>query len=280
MNPTVSFVVPCYKLAHLLPECLQSILDQTYADLEVLVMDDCSPDNTQEVTQSFSDPRIRYIRNQKNLGHLRNYNEGIAMARGHYVWLISADDRLRRRYIVERYVALMENNPSVGYVFCSGVGLEGDTETGVLPYATHGDTDKIFRDRAFFVRLLESNSVLAASGMVRRECYERLGLFPLDLPYAGDWYLWLLFGLHYDVGYLAEPMVSYRQHSLSMTNTLNEKDPRICTNDDLNVLWRIKRKAEDAKYTDLAQCVDGFIVDRARTFLTSDRGTGHGRWFT
>jgi hypothetical protein len=67
---------------------------------------------------------------------------------------------------------------------------------------------------------------------------------------------------------------------LSMTNTLNEKDPRICTNDDLNVLWRIKRKAEDAKYTDLAQCVDGFIVDRARTFLTSDRGTGHGRWFT
>src|SRR4051794_25603457 len=52
-NPLVSFVVPCYKLAHLLPECIQSILSQSYTDFEVLVMDDCSPDNTSEVAKSF-----------------------------------------------------------------------------------------------------------------------------------------------------------------------------------------------------------------------------------
>ena len=62
-NPTVSFVVPCYKLAHLLPECINSILGQTYSDLEVLIMDDCSPDNTAEVARSFNDLRVKHIRN-------------------------------------------------------------------------------------------------------------------------------------------------------------------------------------------------------------------------
>jgi glycosyltransferase involved in cell wall biosynthesis len=74
MTPIVSFVVPCYKLAHLLRECVESILSQTYGDFEVLIMDDCSPDNTPEVAQSFQHPRVKYVRNDPNLGHLRNYN--------------------------------------------------------------------------------------------------------------------------------------------------------------------------------------------------------------
>src|ERR1051325_8426833 len=123
MSPTVSFVVPCYKLAHLLKECIQSILAQTYENFEILIMDDCSPDDTESVAQSFADPRIRYIRNETNLKHLRNYNKGIELSRGRYVWLISADDCLRRPYILERYVNLLEKQPNVGYVFCPAVGL-------------------------------------------------------------------------------------------------------------------------------------------------------------
>src|SRR4051794_32850375 len=95
MQPKVSFVVPCYKLAHYLNECVNSILMQTYENFEVLIMDDCSPDNTPEVARSFEDPRVTYIRNEPNLGHLRNYNKGITLAQGEYIWLISADDYLR-----------------------------------------------------------------------------------------------------------------------------------------------------------------------------------------
>ena len=103
-TPTVTFVVPCYKLAHLLPECINSILSQSFRDLEILIMDDCSPDNTADTARSFQDSRVRYIRNDQNLGHLRNYNNGIALARGKYIWLISADDYLRRPYVLENYV--------------------------------------------------------------------------------------------------------------------------------------------------------------------------------
>jgi glycosyltransferase involved in cell wall biosynthesis len=95
MSPTVSFVVPCYKLAHLLSDCVDSILGQTYREFEVLIMDDCSPDNTPEVARSFQDARVKYIRNPTNLGHLHNYNKGIGLSQGKYVWLISADDYLR-----------------------------------------------------------------------------------------------------------------------------------------------------------------------------------------
>src|SRR5438477_10603599 len=112
-NPTVTFVVPCYKLAHLLPDCLRSILSQSFGDFEILVMDDCSPDHTGEVARSFKDSRVRHVRNDPNLGHLHNYNKGIALARGAYIWLISADDCLRRPYVLERYVQQMDRHPSV-----------------------------------------------------------------------------------------------------------------------------------------------------------------------
>src|SRR6267378_796708 len=119
-HPKVSFVVPCYRLAHLLPECINSILSQTFVDFEILIMDDCSPDDTPKVAQSFQDPRVRHVRNEPNLGHLRNYNKGIDLALGKYVWLISADDYLRRPYVLRRYIDLLDRHPHVGYAFCSG----------------------------------------------------------------------------------------------------------------------------------------------------------------
>jgi glycosyltransferase involved in cell wall biosynthesis len=276
----VSFVVPCYRLGHLLAECIESILSQTFSDFEILIMDDCSTDGTPEVAKSFGDPRVTYIRNDRNLGHLRNYNKGISVAQGEYIWLISADDKLRRPYLLEKFVAFMESNPSAGFVFCPGIGLENGKETETLRYAYHGDRDRLFQSPEFFLKLLNSNSVLAASGMVRRKLYDKLGMFPLNMPFAGDWYLWLLFALNYDVGYLGEPLVLYRQHEQSMTNILNDNEPRTCTRDDLLVLWQIKRRAEEAGRQDLVARVDYHLVDRSTLFLTSQRAGDARPWFT
>src|SRR5262245_60086033 len=129
--PRVSFVVPCYRFGHLLADCVGSILSQSFPDLEVLIMDDCSPDETPEVASRLStDPRVRHIRNDKNIGHLRNYNRGLSIARGEYLWLISADDRLRRPYVVERFVRLLDAHPDVGYVFCPVLRFTDEREIG------------------------------------------------------------------------------------------------------------------------------------------------------
>jgi glycosyltransferase involved in cell wall biosynthesis len=244
-DPRVSFVVPCYRLAHLLGECIQSILAQSYEDFEVLVMDDNSPDNTEEVALSFNDPRIKYVRNDPNLGHLRNYNKGIGLSRGAYVWLISADDCLASPYVLERYMTALEANPRAGYAFCPALGRQGDKRTGILQYTYHEAKNAIFDGRKFLTdSLLKENGIAAASGLVRKECYEQISLFPLDMPYGGDWYLWAVFALHYDVAYFAEPMVEYRVHDLAMCATLSQESIRKCIDDDLVLHRRIGAEAE------------------------------------
>lgn len=249
-HPTVSFVVPCYRLAHLLPECITSILSQSYGDFEILIMDDCSPDSTAEVARSFQDSRIKYIRNDTNLGHLRNYNKGIGLARGKYVWLISADDYLFKNYVLKKYVDLLEQHPNVGYTFCpavsSGSGSDNKFKNWVsYGQSVYGKNDRLFKGHAFLKKLVRGNTIVAASGFVRRECYERICLFPLDMPWAGDWYLWCIFALHFDVGYFAEPMVCYREHELSMTNKLREEEKvEACEEEEAVIRWAIKRNAD------------------------------------
>jgi glycosyltransferase involved in cell wall biosynthesis len=274
-TPKVTFLVPCYRLAHFLAGCVTSILAQTYRDFEVLVLDDCSPDDTEEVVKSLVDVRVKHVRNEQNLGHLRNYNKGLGLAKGEYVWLISADDRLRKPYILERYMEVMETRPGIGFAFCPGIGLMGQQETAVVAWSSLGQQDSVLNGRAFLRRLLRANCVLAPSGLVRRECYERVGVFPLDLPFAGDWYLWCAFSLYYDVAYFAEPMVNYREHSESMTESLIGEDVRLLARDDIAVRWRIKRKLERAGYTGLTQYCGSTIVEDYIQLLTSKtwRGT-------
>lgn len=267
-TPTISFVIPCYKLAHFLAECVESIRRQTYSDLEILIMDDCSPDSTTEVARSFADARVRYVRNEQNLGALRNYNKGIELSRGKYVWLISADDYLRVPYILERYVRLLEHHPSIGYAFCPGVGVRNGRETELLTYSVHGEADRISNGRQFLTKLLKGNSIVAASVLARRSCYETAGNFPLKpgMAWSGDWYLWCVFALHFDVAYFAEPMVCYREHALSMTSAFTTGETiHNCTLGDIAVPWMVSRRATELGLSSTAKyCLRSLAQEYAR----------------
>jgi len=269
MEPLVSFVVPCYKLAHLLVQCVNSILAQTYQDFEILIMDNCSPDNTPEVARSFHDPRVKHIRNEVNLGHVPNFNKGITMARGKYVWLISPDDWLRSPDVLARYVDLMEHDPAVGYVFCRAVEVQGSKEAGLAQWTNCGKEDRIWNGRHFLMRLIQYNCIVLSSTMVRKECYHKLGLFSLDLPHACDWYLWCILALHYKVAYIADTMVFVRVHDESLTTALNQGGSPVCIVDALSVLWRIARQAELAGVISHRRAFNACIASRAARALKS-----------
>jgi glycosyl transferase family 2 len=274
-NPTVSFIIPCYRLAHLLGQCIESILQQTYEDFEILVMDDCSPDETQQVVSSFHDPRIRYVRNEKNIGHLRNYNKGIELSRGRYIWLISADDYLRRPYLLDRYVETMDKNSGIGYCCCPAVAVRGGAEKNVIEYSVYDTADRIVPGREFLKTLLYQNIVMAPSVLARRECYDKVSVFPLDACWAGekvemgwvgDWYLWCMFALSFDVAYFAEPMVCYRVHDLSMTTQMTEQDTVMeCAAADIAVPWMVKAAAADNGSPNLQHiCMEAIAGEYAR----------------
>lgn len=247
MNPKVSFVVPCYKLAHFLGDCVNSILSQTCGDFEITIMDDCSPDNTAQVAAEFKDPRVFYVRNEPNLGNIRNYNKGIEMARGRYIWLISADDCLRSPKVLQRYVDLLDNNPGVGFVFCPVMSLRDGKEAGVDGWTSWpGGQDQIISGREIVRRSAYYCAVPAASGLVRKECYDRKGLFRTDLPRTSDYYLWAMFGCMCDAGYFAEPMVYYRQHASNMDKVAAQEQPASLFDERLQALWRVKKEVEEA----------------------------------
>ncbi len=224
-------------------------------------MDDCSPDQTATVAQSFRDPRIKHIRNELNLGHLKNYNKGIGLASGEYLWLISADDYLRKPYVLERYVDVMERNTRLGYVFCPAMKVQDEQETEVVSWSEHGDRDVLFRGHEFLKKLLLGNCVGAPTGMVRRVCYETISLFPLDMPNSGDWYLWCVFALYYDVAYLNEPMVCYRIHGENMSVNLKTQKPHVITDDNFAVRWTIRKRAEENNLKSIVEaCKDAIAT--------------------
>jgi glycosyltransferase involved in cell wall biosynthesis len=225
---------------HFLAECVDSILGQTCADFEVLIMDDCSPDDTPAVARSITDPRVRYVRNARNLGHLANYNKGIELARGEYIWLINVDDYLRRPYVLEQFVAVMDRTPSAAFVCCPAVVVRDGVEEP--PHGVHGPIDRIFRGSDFVRRLLVINCVATPAVMVRRRSYESVGVFPLDMPHAGDWFQWCRHALHGDVAYLAEPMVCYRLHDSNMSSYYHANPAKLAA-DELKVRWRVKHLA-------------------------------------
>jgi glycosyltransferase involved in cell wall biosynthesis len=108
-----SILIPCYNYAHYLGECLQSVIDQTIGDWEVVVVDDASTMGDAEVeTAKFNDPRIRFIRHEKNRGAGATFNTAFNHSQNPYVLLLSADDRLTPRFL-EKAGDTLENNPSI-----------------------------------------------------------------------------------------------------------------------------------------------------------------------
>lgn len=265
-NPKVSFIVPCYKLAHLLPECVASILSQSYEDFEVLIMDDCSPDNTPEVAQSFRDPRVQHIRNEPNLRHLRNYNKGIGLAKGEYIWLISADDSLRSAQVLEQYVQILDGNQKVGYVFCPAMKVVDGKDAGVMTYSEIASHDTTLSGRKFLTQhLVFANIVPAPAAIVRKRCYEEVSLFPLDLPHAGDWYLWGMFALYFDVSFCAAAMVNRRFHAANMSTEFYKEATAATFADNLNVLKRIRERAQEQGLAEVASaCTKGMVAEYVR----------------
>ena len=109
----VSIIMPAYNCEHFIADSIRSVLAQTYTNWELLVVDDCSTDNTAEVVASFTDPRIHYQRNTHNMGAALTRNKALQCAKGHYIAFLDSDD-LWAPHKLEHQIKFMEQN---GYAF-------------------------------------------------------------------------------------------------------------------------------------------------------------------
>src|SRR6185437_16633828 len=124
--PTVSVIVPNYNHALYLPKRMESILRQTYQDFELILLDDCSTDDSRAILSQYAgDARIRVEFNELNSGVFKQWNKGVRLARGEYVWIAESDDYADER-LLERLVSILDADPSVAFAYCRSWRVDED----------------------------------------------------------------------------------------------------------------------------------------------------------
>jgi glycosyl transferase family 2 len=214
-----SVVVPCYNYARYLKGCVDSILSQG-VKVQVIVIDDCSSDDTAIVGASLAkDPRVTFLRHEVNQGHIKTYNEGLALATGDYTALISSDDLLTPGAL-KRAQAVLDSRPQIGMVYGHSLYFEFNNN---LPKARTGEPRLDIWDGRDWIaqRCKTATSCISSPEVVVRTSLQRqLGGYRSDLPHAGDLEMWLRFAAHASIGYLGRvDQAYYRRHSASMQET-------------------------------------------------------------
>ncbi len=210
---TVSVCLPTYNGANYIEEALRSILNQTYQDFELLIVDDGSTDATLDIVRSFSDPRIQLHRNPERLGIPANWNRCLELAGGEFVCVFHQDDVMLPENL-ERKVHLLSTDETVGFVH-SGVEtlVEEEAPSSFADWIEDATDDTVWDGPEYFrTLLLNGNRVCAPTVLARRRALIEQGGFDRDLGFACDYAMWLRLCLTYRVGFLARPLVRYRWH--------------------------------------------------------------------
>jgi glycosyltransferase involved in cell wall biosynthesis len=217
LAPKISVCLPTYNRAHYLRETIASMLAQTVSDFELIVADNCSTDSTAETVAAFQDPRVRYVRNDENIGHYRNMDRALALARGAYVCIAHDDDVYAPEFLA-RESEMLDAHQNVGMVHCAVYVVSPDRRR--LSVHRVAPRTRVAPGVSAFVRYLGGHDVCCSTVMCRRDIWTRAGAFEHRLMCA-DWLMWLTIALHTDIAYLATPLVDMRVHESSMTSTMD-----------------------------------------------------------
>ncbi len=241
----VSVVIPTYNCAQYITEAVESVLNQTYKDFEIIVVDDGSRDNTKEVIKRYLN-KIKYIY-QQNSGPSAARNRGIKEAKGEYIAFLDADDIWLPQKL-ELQIKFMEKE--VGLIFSDMILFN---EKGIiknsflkeklffnkLSIKPLSSTEKVIYDNVFNA-LLQENFIPTNTVIVKKECFNKVGFFDETLFSVEDRDMWLRIGLFYDIGFINFPLVLKRFH-----------ETNISANQELALKSRLKVMKKFLNYSNL-----------------------------
>lgn len=234
-HPRVSVLMPVYNVEKYVNEAIDSILAQSFTDFELIVLDDCSTDNTAELVKKYADERIIYHCNEKNLGLANNLNVGLSLAKGELIARMDGDDiSLPDRFMIQ--VDFLDNNQDIDLCSC-GLMMFG-TEDQVWIRETNPEQIKI--------TMLFYSPILHATSMWRRESFEKNKLFyNQDAFPAEDYDLWSRAVFKCRLVNIQEVLYLYRIHGIQVTKTddrVAQRDLQIQTNYLKNALPSLSDK--------------------------------------
>ena len=212
--PKVSVIMPAYNAEQYIGESIDSILKQTFTDFELIILNDCSRDSTEEIILSYRDSRIVYLKNEENMGVAGTLNRGLAAATGEYVARMDADDiSLPER--LEKQVNFLDRNSKVAVL---GTCLERFGEEISTQYRSFSDNAEQMK-----IDLLFSCGLAHPSVMMRRAVIAELGGYDLEYEGLEDYELWCRVAEQHDVLALPDLLLRYRVHGKQVTKNPSEK---------------------------------------------------------
>lgn len=213
-HPRISVIIPTYNRPSLLARSVKSVLDQTFTDLELIVVDSSPDEKSASIISEIKDPRIRYIRtDKKNAAASRN--AGIKNAAGEYIAFQDDDDEWLPEKLQIQFEAISSADRSSGIVYCAFWRIKGRTRT-YFPFGARNIREsKLSGDLQN--KLLSGNVVSTQTALVKRECFDKCGLFDENFPALEDWELWIRMSFSYNYIFINKPLVHVYHSKASLT---------------------------------------------------------------
>lgn len=206
----VSVITPVYNQDKFIQDAVDSVLNQTYKDFEIIVINDGSTDKTEEILREYGD-KIRW-KSQENQGHAVARNSGISVAKGEYFAFLDADDMCMPDRL-ELQVDYLDKHPAVGLVYTDYYQIDEEGEiTKLISWSGNG------------ALLIQQNYVPGSSCMCRSECLDTVGVFDADTLGSCDWDMWIRISERYPMHRIPKPLFKYRIHSKNTSLRPNRMD--------------------------------------------------------
>jgi glycosyltransferase involved in cell wall biosynthesis len=211
-NPRVTVIMPSYNHERFVAAAIQSVLDQSFTDWELVITDDGSRDGTAEIARRFTDPRIRLFVFPQNRGACDAANHCIAKARGEFMAMLSSDDEFVPGRL-QRQVAFLDEHPGIGAVFgCAQLIDEEGRDSNTNNEHYEGVFDQTNRSRHEWLNyfFLHRNCLCHPSVLIRKKCYDTVGLYDPRFVQLPDLDFWIRLCMAYEIHILPEVMVRFR----------------------------------------------------------------------
>lgn len=222
--PKVTVCLPTYNSGEFITQAIDSVLQQTFTDFELIISDDCSTDNTPEVIKSYlqKDSRIRYLKNSKNLGLFANWNQCLESADGEYITIFAQDDVMLPKNL-EQKVKILDKYQNIGLVTSSIMVVDANNNHLNWNWANYAE-DKFVNGKEWVRNILgEANPICCPFVLMRRQVLEKIGRkFNESYAYAADLELWLRIALVADLYFVKEILGYYRWHEGNKTHSFDD----------------------------------------------------------
>jgi len=223
MSPLVTVIAVCFNHGRFVTECLESIRRQSLTDWQLIVVDDCSTDNSVAAIRAWIDSTgtpCEFIAHERNIGLCRTLNEAVTRASGRYICIVATDDLWTHDKLARQVEAFEGASPRTGVVFSDSYTMSEDGS--LLPRKLcdyyRGKWEQI-PEGDVFEFLLEDCFVPAPTAMMRRSVFDAIGRYDESLDYE-DWDMWLRIARSFEFVFIDEPLAYYRIVSTSMQSMI------------------------------------------------------------